>query len=497
MKKYPFSLTSFISWHSITLLALCFGIGIRIYLYLYHKDLWLDEAMLSFSLFGISFGEIFFQPLPHTQAAPLGFLLITKLGGLVFGYGEYWLYFMPLLCGIGSLLLAYRIGAILFDNFGQCFFVLLCVGSMSLLYYSTEFKQYGLEAFCAFLAIYLYLTAGVKRLCIAAVVMMFFSNTIIFIWGACVVGYAYQNRSHLITFIKQNFFSLLLPCVVFLIYYVLYIRFQAVSGFYDYWDKYFLPHHLSEYPAFFKDTLLSLYSGFAPFGENKGNKNIILVYMGFSLLGLFAMYKQKAHLCVVVISALVIYIALSWFRIYPFGHGGVIGSRLSLWMSVIFYLCCAYGVYALYKQKIWLKSLAVILLLTCLFQAIYHESRHIRKNQHHIQQTHAFVDSIANNIQEGDCVWVYRKAAPAFNYYSFIDHLSIPYEVIDNDLSSFTFDAKNCTSHYVFATHYPIEWYEELRAIIENYDPHASWQWQSTGWGVFLVQIHTQDNSVR
>lgn len=46
----------------------------RFYQYIFHKDLWLDEAMLTFSITNISLWDMLSKPLPSLQSAPLGFL---------------------------------------------------------------------------------------------------------------------------------------------------------------------------------------------------------------------------------------------------------------------------------------------------------------------------------------------------------------------------------------------------------------------------------------
>lgn len=144
-------------WTYLAIMVLALGVLARIYCYVWHKDLWLDEAMLAFSMYGISFRELFFAPLPFTQAAPIGVLLVSKVLGVAFGYSEWVLYLLPFVCGLGTLILAYMIGKRLFSPFGCFVFVLLAVGNMGLLHYTTEFKQYGIEAFCSFLMIYIYI----------------------------------------------------------------------------------------------------------------------------------------------------------------------------------------------------------------------------------------------------------------------------------------------------------------------------------------------------
>lgn len=51
----------------------------------------------------------------------------------------------------------------------------------------------------------------------------------------------------------------------------------------------------------------------------------------------------------------IVYIGLNIAQIYPFGHSGIIGWRLSLYMSVFFYMPCVFGmefIYARFRKKI-------------------------------------------------------------------------------------------------------------------------------------------------
>ncbi|OHU83210.1 hypothetical protein BKN38_05745 [Helicobacter sp. CLO-3] len=181
----------------LAILLIALGIIARLYNYIWHKDLWHDEALLALSIYSIPFSEIFFKPLPTTvdwlpQAAPLGFLAFTKLLGVVFGYSEHVLYFLPLICGVGTLILAYMIGKRLFDDFGTLAFVALVVGSMGLLHYSTEFKQYGIEAFIGFLLLYLYIrNTSLRAFSIIASICILFSNTAIFLIIPFLIIYIY------------------------------------------------------------------------------------------------------------------------------------------------------------------------------------------------------------------------------------------------------------------------------------------------------------------
>ena len=80
------------------------GILLRLRQYLFDRSLWVDESMLALNIIRRSPAELL-KPLDYSQAAPVGFLWLEKLAVHYFGSGEMALRFVPLLCGIGSVLL--------------------------------------------------------------------------------------------------------------------------------------------------------------------------------------------------------------------------------------------------------------------------------------------------------------------------------------------------------------------------------------------------------
>ena len=80
------------------------GVVLRVARYLADRALWLDEAALSLNIAGRSLVGLT-HPLAYNQGAPLGFLTLEKGCVLLFGVNEYALRLVPLLAGIGSLVL--------------------------------------------------------------------------------------------------------------------------------------------------------------------------------------------------------------------------------------------------------------------------------------------------------------------------------------------------------------------------------------------------------
>lgn len=495
-----------LAFRHIAYALVALGIVVRIYQYIFHKDLWPDEAMIAYSAYGISWGELFFQALPNLQSAPFLFLVVSKFLGSIFGYGEHTLYFLPCVFGIATLILALKIAKLLFGDktIGFLAFIVLVCGSLGLIYYSAEFKQYGIEAFCGFLLVYFYLkNLEFKKFIAISVLCFLSSHTGIFVAFACIAGYFYKTFStpfSLKSWIKNNSAFILLSvflAMLFIVYYFVYVRYQAVDGFYDYWKQWLIPLNPLELPNFFV-KILPVYSGFTPF--DKGS--VIPLYMLVSCIGLLWLWQNKRDIFIVCVAILAFYVGLSVCQIYPFGHGGIIGGRLSLFMSVFFYIMCASGVNYLYDRfsvKWWRQSLIVCILGLGIFGA-YKNAQKFLPEHRHIQQTHDFITKIAKEYHESrlsdsaKCVFVYSSAKPAFLYYSHIDNLTIPHKIFDKEFneqdSNVKFGDLSCQKIWILASHYPpINWANLLISHAKSISQNAKVEKAKTGWGSMLIRI--------
>ncbi|MEX2015799.1 MAG: hypothetical protein WD873_04110 [Candidatus Hydrogenedentales bacterium] len=77
------------------------AVAVRVGLYLRHRALWLDEAMLAMNVADRSIGELF-KPLDYNQSAPVGFLLVVKTATWIFGQTDWVLRATPLVAGIAA-----------------------------------------------------------------------------------------------------------------------------------------------------------------------------------------------------------------------------------------------------------------------------------------------------------------------------------------------------------------------------------------------------------
>lgn len=110
------------------------------------RSLWFDELELAFNLRDRSFAKLL-QPLDQGQAAPVGWLWLERLAVVLNGTGERTLRLVPLLFGVGLLVvLAWAAGLVLRTPAALAVLV-LAAAQQYLVYYSNELKQYSSEAF--------------------------------------------------------------------------------------------------------------------------------------------------------------------------------------------------------------------------------------------------------------------------------------------------------------------------------------------------------------
>jgi hypothetical protein len=142
------------------MLVLLAGAAVRIAVYLQNRSLFLDEANLARNVAERGFAG-FFRPLDYEQFAPPLFLVWTKAHTLLLGNTEYALRLLPLLAGLASLYLFWRLAEDLIPAFpARLLAVWIFAFNVPLIRYATECKQYGTDVLAAVLLIFLALRQG-------------------------------------------------------------------------------------------------------------------------------------------------------------------------------------------------------------------------------------------------------------------------------------------------------------------------------------------------
>ncbi len=130
----------------VVLAAVAAGIVLRLMQYAVNRALWLDEALLTANLLGRDWAGLFGRPLDYAQTAPWGFLAAEKLASIVLGTSEYALRLLPLIAGVAGVLLVPRVARRLVSRPAVPLAVAVFALAPYLVYYSSEIKQYALDA---------------------------------------------------------------------------------------------------------------------------------------------------------------------------------------------------------------------------------------------------------------------------------------------------------------------------------------------------------------
>ena len=138
-------------WIAIFLMA---GLAARLIRYLLRFPLWGDEAMLAMNFIDRGYAELL-RPLDFHQVAPPLFLWAELTDVKLLGFQEWALRLFPLLCGIASLFLFYRLACLLLRGPARVLAVGVFAVSYSGLRYATEMKPYAVDQMASVLLLLL------------------------------------------------------------------------------------------------------------------------------------------------------------------------------------------------------------------------------------------------------------------------------------------------------------------------------------------------------
>ncbi len=389
---------------------------LRLRQYLANRSLWLDEAMLALNIVNRDFSGLF-KPLDYEQGAPLGFLLLEKLAASLFGSGELALRLLPFIAGCAALLFFYLLLKRILSPAGMLTALALFALSPTLVYYSSEVKQYSSDIFIAVFLLWLGVRSlptsdspksgdfGVLILAISGALALWFSHPALFVLAAIGLVLLIQNRKNPIPTLAIGALWL----ASFAALYFVSLRGLASSQFLlDFWSEYFMPLSAAA-PLWVLSALkgaLENPAGLTDFWPVPA----ALALTGFIVL-LRRNWQSGALFGLTIFAAL----AASALGKYPFG------GRMILFVVPILFALVGAGVDALVGLVGQKRGIAVgvaLLLAASMLQAPLTTSagNFIQpKYAEHIRPTMAYLQS---NHKPGDVLYVYYWALPAFRYYA-------------------------------------------------------------------------------
>jgi hypothetical protein len=379
------------------------------------RSLWLDEAMLSINIVNRSFLGLT-EWLEYDQQAPIGFLWLQKISVLVFGNNEYALRLVPFLAGCAALWLMYLLSRRL-PAFAGFTALALFAFSYPLIYYTSEAKQYIVDAAIALGLLSLFLQLEARGLTLrdhAALGLIgagavWFSHPAVFTLAG--IGLALSVKA----FQKKPWPALGGPLLTgalwlasFALFYFLFLNRSVTAGvLLDFWGDAFLP--LSSRAG---SWLAISFSNF--FRDVAGLKTSLFLASLLVLCGLAFIFRTNLSLGIALTAPALLVLLASAARVYPFA------GRMILFLTPVVFVAFG-GFVELLGRAIRnppasarTRGLAAVFLVFLAAQTsapnfvspVYRE---------HIKPT---MEYLRDSYKEGDQIFVYYWTEPAFRYYA-------------------------------------------------------------------------------
>ena len=340
-------------------LILFFSSIVRFFLYLQNRPLWHDECLLAINLSDVNLFGLFL-PLDNNQSAPCLFLVLSKILTFIFGEGEQILRLLPFLFSVASIFVFYFLTKKVFSNKLPILLAnFLFAFNLPLMYYSQEFKQYGVEVFFTVFSLLVFCKISfqdmsIKKACLKAFVIFLpflFSFPYVFMLCAYIVCELFNpeaRRSKAFwVFIFANF-------IFFIGYYFLILlpqKLHAGDFLLNYWNSGFVNLDFS--------ALVLLIDNLKYFFVPNSNVLFILVLI---ILGFARFLRHKTSLLnIKILNISIISIIIAVFaailHVYP------IKERLALWCLPLVIVLISY----VFDFKITKKSFTSFFLYALFF----------------------------------------------------------------------------------------------------------------------------------
>ena len=136
-----------------TAAAVLLGVVLRLREYAFNRSLWLDELNLANNIITRGFGSLT-KPLAAEQAAPIGYLWLTRLSVTVFGGSELALRLVAVLGSLVALAVFALLARRLLPPTAAAVATLLFATTPNLIVYSSKVKQYSTDVMAAVVLIH-------------------------------------------------------------------------------------------------------------------------------------------------------------------------------------------------------------------------------------------------------------------------------------------------------------------------------------------------------
>ncbi len=420
--------------NKLPLVIICVGIVLRLARYLHNPSLWFDESGYAVDFINRSYSDFIVPSPDFDHGFPYGFPILTKFAIQTFGNSEYAFRLFPLLFGIMSLFLFYKISKHYISPKAVPAALVLFAISDPLVMFSSELKPYSCDVALVLLLYALTIHIQSEKMnalrlapyAVVGAVAIWFSNPAVFILagvGACLAISCVLKKE----WPKLGILSIVFVCwaLSFITYYLVFIQHSYANismGTEELlkMESAFMPvppRSLADFKWFIDnffvtfDFPVGLYlSGIAAF---------------VFLIGCISLFSENREKFFILISPVFLTLLAAALHKFPFK------GRLILFLVPLFLLFIAEGVKEI-RDKTRNNSAIIgavligILFIYPLSWAAYHVKKPISRADIKPVFSH-----IKDNWQEGDIIYVYFYTQYAFEYYS--EYHPGPYSFDENE----------------------------------------------------------------
>ncbi len=402
--------------HGLVIALIAIGIVLRLYVYFQNRNLIIDEANVARNIAERGFAALIL-PLDYAQYAPPVFLWITKFFTILFGMGEMALRLYPLLCGIASILVLYKLLPKLMPAVAIWYPLSLFVFSAFLIRYSSEVKQYMPDVFIALLLLYAALQVDIFKLNTKRFLLLWILFGTVAIWSSMpsVFILAGVGAYYMWQCLKSKQYNKLVPVIIvslvwlaqFAAYYFLLLQEQANSDYLQSFHRYdFLfatPSKREEWQHnwYTFSALMRQFEGLYPYVHQ--------INTAFLIVAIIMLARRAASLLFLILTpvlALAFAAALDQYSLMP---------RVSLFIIPVIIIIIGYGFSQfIYLKSAWLRGLIVI-------AAVYAAGcniAYLAEKPFKYEELTEGMQYLKDKKIPAAAISVYHSSVPAFIYYT-------------------------------------------------------------------------------
>lgn len=395
------------------------GVILRLRQYFSGRSLWGDEAAIAFNLAQRPFVGLT-QPLDYAQGAPVGFLFVEKLLILLFGNIDQVMRLFPLFSGILAVYLFYRIARSHIQS--GMFATLLFAISWSLIYYSSELKQYSTDVMVGLLLVFV-ASRCLKEdarsrdfwiLGVTGMAAMWLSHPSVFILAGIGLMLFFAALTGKRPIPVQWLFGLAtLWAVSFGLEYLVSLRHLAADDYlHNYWKSAFMPFPPNGTRAWFGKT----YESLLLIALNRTDQIVAVLVLVLVPIGCISLLYRDRVLAIMMISPFFIALLASAAQKYP------LRGRLMLFLVPFVFFLIAEGLGSIYSliakwhagtaRVIYMLPALVLILLPAAVTWEFFVTPYVDINIKPVLQY------VAEQRQEEDVIYVFHTINAVFDYYA-------------------------------------------------------------------------------